>query len=148
MFKRPEIKILALVILISLIGIFSSAFLLDKCIDNYITKLQPQVKTEVVVNLYNNTDNKVTIDKDDKGNIDVHIDKNKAINNNEANNNKPKQGIIIATSGLNIREKSDINSDVIGALDYGSKVNILDETQYWYKIDKGFIYKNYVELNE
>lgn len=143
MFKRVEFKMLVVVIFLCITGIITSAFLIDKYIDGYITKLRPQVKNELVVNVYNNTNNKVTVDKDDKGNINVHIDEEKKVDKKE-----PKQGTILAISGLNVRTEPDINSDIINALDYGSKVKILNETKYWYQIDNGFIYKDYVELVE
>lgn len=143
MFKRIEFKMLVIVILLCIAGMISSAFLIDKYIDSYITKLQPQIKNEIVVNLYNNTKDKVTVDKDDNGNINVHINKE-----NKLDKKDPKQGVVLAVSGLNIRTEPNINSDIIDALDYGAKVKILDETDHWYRIDKGFIYKDYVELIE
>lgn len=143
MFKRIEFKMLVIVILLCIAGMISSAFLIDKYIDSYITKLQPQIKNELVVNVYNNTEDKVTVDKDDKGNINVHIDKESKVDKKE-----PEQGVVLAVSGLNIRTEPNINSDIIDTLDHGTKVKILDETNYWYRIDKGFIYKEYVELIE
>lgn len=143
--NKKGMILFACIFLFSLLGVFGSAFMLDNYIDNCIAKMQPNVTNEIVVNVYNNTNSKVNVEHNKDGSINVHItDKDKI----DSSDNKyiPKQGIVTAKSGLNIRHGADIKSDKVGVLEYGEQITIIDETDYWYKIDRGYIFKEYIEL--
>lgn len=144
--NKTGYKVLGCIILISLIGIFGSAFMLDRYIDSCIAKLQPKVTNEIVVNVYNNTDSNVKVENGKDGTVNVHVtDKTSSISSENEKYN-PKQGIITAESGLNIRNEANVKSDKVGVLEYGETVTVLNETEYWYEIDQGYIFKEYVEL--
>lgn len=144
--NKKGMILFACIFLFSLIGVFGSAFMLDNYIDKCIAKMQPKVSNEVVVNVYNNTNSKVNVEHGKDGSINVHIN-DKEKNDSSENKYIPKQGIVTAKSGLNIRDGASIESDKVGALEYGEKVLIIDESDYWYKIDRGYIFKQYVKLN-
>lgn len=141
--NKKGMILFACIFLFSLIGVFGSAFMIDNYIDRCIAKMQPKVSNEIVVNVYNNTNSKVNVEHGKDGSINVYInDKGK---NSSENKYIPKQGIVIAESGLNIRDGANIKSDKVGVLEYGEKTTIIDETDYWYRIDRGYIFKQYVE---
>lgn len=60
-----------------------------------------------------------------------------------------KQGIITVDSRLNVRKKPDINASILGKYVTGAVVTLIAETDNgWYKTDKGYISKQYVQIIE
>lgn len=73
-------------------------------------------------------------------------------NNGSSNNtDSTKNGYVANCSFLNIRKNADNTSAVLGVLEKGDKVQIVDEAGKWYKIiyknEYAFVSKNYVVLN-
>ena len=58
-----------------------------------------------------------------------------------------KKGIVVTKStSLNVRISPDKDSTKVGSLKRGTTVNILGETGDWYKVEGGYVNKNYVSL--
>lgn len=142
-------KILVLMLMLSVFGIFTSAFM----IDNYC-KTEKEIAVnnsiDVVVNVYNNSDNvDVKVDKKTDGKIDVTVS-DKKIETTKQDNNEitsyPIQGIVNTKYGLNIRQDADIDSNKVGVYEYGENLEIVDEVDDWYITDDGFIYKDFVSI--
>lgn len=141
-------KILVAMILIAIFGICSSIFMIDNyCIKEDTVNIENDI--DVVVNVYNESNNvEVEVNDNDDG-IDVII-KDKKINADEHDYKETSLrsmcGIIDAESGLNIREDSSIKSEKIGAYCYGETVEIIGEKDDWYITNDGYIYKEYVNV--
>ncbi|MDU4428166.1 SH3 domain-containing protein, partial [Clostridium sp.] len=75
-------------------------------------------------------------------------------NNNSSNNNgstvTEKDGIINATDGLRVREGAGTNTKILGVLNHGSAVKIVDTNGSWYKVKYGsgygYVHKDYVTI--
>ena len=142
-------KILVLVLILSIFGIFGSAFM----IDNYCKtekEIAVQNSIDVVVNVYNNSE-KVNVKVDEKvnGEVNVTIDDKKIETSEQVNNETsqyPSQGIVSTEYGLNIRRDANIDSEKVGVYEYGEKIEIVDEVGDWYITDEGFVYKEFVML--
>ena len=146
---NTNLKVFVLMILISVFGICSSIFMIDKyCVKDENVDIKNEI--DIVVNIYNETeDANVEVIKKDDGDIDVII-KDKKINDDKHDYNEtsldPIQGRIDTESGLNIREESDIKSDKVGTYCYGETVEIIGEEGDWYITNEGFIYKEFVRI--
>lgn len=61
-----------------------------------------------------------------------------------------KKAVVIANGGLNVRSNRDINSSILGALPYGTVIDLWYCLNGWcsigYKGQTGFIYTKYVKL--
>lgn len=58
-----------------------------------------------------------------------------------------KKGIVVTNSGsLNIRIMPDKNSTKVGSLKKGTTVDIIGESGNWYKIQNGYVSKDYISL--
>ena len=57
---------------------------------------------------------------------------------------KADVGYINSSNGLRVREKPTTRADVVVVLPNRTEVEILYETGDWYKIDNGYIYKEFV----
>ena len=57
-----------------------------------------------------------------------------------------QKGVVVAND-LNIRKEANTTSDSVGQLDYGTRVTILESSNGWGRIDKGWISLNYVYLD-
>ena len=76
-------------------------------------------------------------------------------NNNSSNNNSgstvtEKDGTVNATEGLRVREGAGTNTKILGVLNHGSAVKIVDTNGSWYKIKYGsgygYVHKDYVTI--
>ena len=76
-------------------------------------------------------------------------------NNNSSSNNSgstvtEKDGTINATDGLRVREGAGTNTKILGVLNHGSAVKIVDTNGSWYKIKYGsgygYVHKDYVTI--
>ena len=55
-----------------------------------------------------------------------------------------KTGTVVGGT-LNIRKAADITSDILGTLEDGTKVTILEDCGEWLKIEAGYIMKKWVK---
>ena len=131
-------KLLLLSTIICLIGIIVSPFIIDREIDKYIE----QISTEVVVNIdvINNTNDEVSVIEDD-GTIIVTVDEEITLEEQTDLNINVR---VISEVGLNIRENPTVDSEIVGTYSYGESVNVIEDEGDWYKTDKGYIYKEFV----
>ena len=131
-------KLLLLSTIICLIGIIVSPFIIDREIDKYIE----QISTEVVVNIdvINNTNDEVSVIEDD-GTIIVTVDEEMTLEEQTDLNINVR---VISEVGLNIRENPTVDSEIVGTYSYGESVNVIEDEGDWYKTDKGYIYKEFV----
>ena len=76
-------------------------------------------------------------------------------NNNSSSNNSgstvtEKDGTVNATDGLRVREGAGTNTKILGVLNHGSAVKIVDTNGSWYKIKYGsgygYVHKDYVTI--
>ena len=76
-------------------------------------------------------------------------------NNNSSSNNSgstvtEKDGTVNAIDGLRVREGAGTNTKILGVLNHGSAVKIVDTNGSWYKIKYGsgygYVYKDYVTI--
>lgn len=131
-------KLLLLSTIICLIGIIVSPFIIDREIDKYIE----QISTEVVINIdvVNNTNDEVSVIEDD-GNIIVTVDEEITLEEQTDLNINVR---VISEVGLNIRENPTVDSEIVGTYSYGESVNVIEDEGEWYKTDRGYIYKEFV----
>ncbi len=131
-------KLLLLTAIVCLIGIIVSPFIIDREINKYIE----QISTEVTVNIdvINNTNDEVNI-IEDNGNIIVTVDEESTLEEKTDLNINVR---VISEVGLNIRENPTIDSEIVGTYSYGESVNVIEDEGDWYKTNKGYIYKEYV----
>lgn len=131
-------KLLLLSTIICLIGIIVSPFIIDREIDKYIE----QISTEVVINIdvVNNTNDKVSVIEDD-GTIIVTVDEEITLEEQTDLNINVR---VISEVGLNIRENPTVDSEIVGTYSYGESVNVIEDEGEWYKTDRGYIYKEFV----
>ena len=131
-------KLLLISTIICLIGIIVSPFIIDREIDKYIE----QISTEVVVNIdvINNTNDEVSVIEDD-GTIIVTVDEEMTLEEQTELNINVR---VISEVGLNIRENPTVDSEIVGTYSYGESVNVIEDEGEWYKTDKGYIYKEFV----
>lgn len=131
-------KLLLLSTIICLIGIIVSPFIIDREIDKYIE----QISTEVVINIdvVNNTNDEVSVIEDD-GTIIVTVDEEVTLEEQTDLNINVR---VISEVGLNIRENPTVDSEIVGTYSYGESVNVIEDEGEWYKTDRGYIYKEFV----
>ena len=131
-------KLLLLSTIICLIGIIVSPFIIDREIDKYIE----QISTEVVVNIdvVNNTNDEVSV-IEDVGAIIITVDEEITLEEQTDLNINVR---VISEVGLNIRENPTVDSEIVGTYSYGESVNVIEDEGEWYKTDRGYIYKEFV----
>lgn len=137
-----SLKVFITLFVLCIAGIVISTIAIDKEIDSYIEKMN----TEVNITVINNTDDDVTIERED-GNIIIKVNPEKEKSSQVTKSDedgKEEYGIVTSVVGLNVREQPTIDSEKIGALEYGAKVKILEESGDWYRTELGFIFKEYV----
>jgi seryl-tRNA synthetase len=141
-------------LLILALCITSSSFALSQ--ENRIEKLEFQTKQiSFKVEDLNKALNQLSVKTDKQYSAvkkEINEIKKELKNIKQANltvKNKPKdinKNIhIVAVRLANVREEPDLKSQVIAKLTYGSKVSVIGETRYFYKIKigtlEGYIYK-------
>ena len=136
---KSKLKLFSILFVVCLLGIIVSTFLIDRQIDSYISELKTNV--DINIEVIDNNDSNVEIVQEDE-NITVYINPSES---EEANVIEDIYVIITAKSGLNIRQEPTINSDKVGAYDYGEEVKIVEDCGDWYKTEQGFIYKLYTD---
>jgi len=62
-----------------------------------------------------------------------------------------KQTATVNTETLNVRAEPDINSNIVGQLDNGDKVEVIENLDYWVKVSladekQGWVYKTLVNI--
>ena len=137
-----SLKVFITLFVLCIAGITVSTIAIDKEIDSYIEKMN----TEVNITVINNTDDDVTIEQED-GNIIIKVNPEKEKSSQVIipdESGKEVYGIVTSVVGLNVREQPTIDSEKIGVLEYGAEVKILEESDDWYRIESGYIFKEYV----
>jgi uncharacterized protein YgiM (DUF1202 family) len=129
-----ELKVFITLIVLCIAGIVFSTIAIDKQIDNYIEELKTEIK------IVNNGNDEINIDRE---NNKIIITVN-PIEEEETEEVTEIRGMVISTDGLNIRQNPSVESERIGVLEYGSEVIILEDCGDWYRIDNGYIFKDYV----
>lgn len=129
-----ELKVFITLIVLCIAGIVFSTIAIDKQIDNYIEELKTEIK------IVNNGNDEINIDRE---NNKIVITVN-PIEEEETEEVTEIRGMVISTDGLNIRQNPSVESERIGVLEYGSEVIILEDCGDWYRIDNGYIFKDYV----
>lgn len=137
-----KLKWFLIALAVCFIGIFASVFMIDNIIDSYIE----EIKTVVNIEIMNETNDEVIVKREDD-NIKIYINtessKDKATT--EASKFEHKYVKVVTEKGLNIREKPDITSDVVGTINYGEEVLVINECDGWYETTDGFISQDYIE---
>lgn len=129
-----ELKVFITLIVLCIVGIVFSTIAIDKQIDNYIEELKTEIK------IVNNGNDEINIDHE---NNKIVITVN-PIEEEESEEVTEIRGMVISSDGLNIRQNPSVESERIGVLEYGSEVIILEDCGDWYRIDNGYIFKDYV----
>lgn len=134
---KSKLKMFSIIFIVCFIGIIISTVLIDRQIDKYISEIKTNV--DINVEVINNTDVKVTLSQN-KGDIKIQLD--------DLHTTKSKEEVstyvkVVSESGLNIRQEPDIESEKVGAINYGDSVKVIEDCGDWYKTDSGFIYKEY-----
>ena len=129
-----ELKVFITLIVLCIAGIVFSTIAIDKQIDNYIEELKTEIK------IVNNGNDEINIDRE---NNKIVITVN-PIEEEESEEVTEIRGMVISNDGLNIRQNPSVESERIGVLEYGSEVIILEDCGDWYRIDNGYIFKDYV----
>lgn len=137
MFKL-SLKPLIVLFVLCITGIIFSIVAIDNEIDSYIEEMKP----EVVITI---NDTKANVDvKEDDNKINVIV--NKEVEPNISNEPDEVEDVYIKVTserGLNVRQEPTIESDRTDVLFYGEEVQVLEETDQWYRIEQGFIFKEY-----
>lgn len=140
--RKAMITWFIIVFVICFTGIVASTVMIDNLIDSYIE----EIKTEVNIEVINNTNSEVTVE-DKNGNIKVYInpETEEEVVTEEATMFEQKEVRVITDKGLNIRKEPDISSEVVGTINYGDEVTVINEVDGWYETTDGFIKTDYVE---
>lgn len=136
---KTKIKLFSIIFIVCLIGIVFSTFLIDKQIDSYIAEMKTNV--DINIEIIDNNDNDVIVDK--TGNdIKIYINSNKKESTTDTVV-KTSYVKVVSETGLNIRKEPSIDSEKVGAINYGHSIKIIEDCGEWYKTDLGFIYKEH-----
>lgn len=141
--RKAMITWFIIVFVVCFTGIIASTIMIDNLIDSYIK----EIKTEVNIEVINNTNNEVAVEDRD-GNIKVYINpgtEEEEVVTEETTVFEQKEVTVITDKGLNIRKEPDISSEVVGTINYGGEVTVINEVDGWYETTDGFIKTDYVE---
>lgn len=140
--RKAMITWFIIVFVVCFTGIIASTIMIDNLIDSYIK----EIKTEVNIEVINNTNNEVAVEDRD-GNIKVYInpETGEEVVTEETTVFEQKEVTVITDKGLNIRKEPDISSEVVGTINYGGEVTVINEVDGWYETTNGFIKTDYVE---
>ena len=140
---KAKLKLFMIIFLVCFVGIIATSFMIDKKIESYIADMKSVININIEV--INNTNNGVKVKKSNDGNIKVYINsKTDSQVNEELPNVLSKKVTVTSEIGLNIRKKPTVESEKVGAYNYGEQVQVTEDHGYWYKTDLGFICKRYV----
>lgn len=137
---KLSLRPLLILFVLCLTGMIFSIIAINKEIDSYIEEMKPEVFVEI-----NNVD--VAVDVKEDGNkikVVVEGEEEIAITNDEPEEVEEMYIKVTSEQGLNIRQEPNIESERIGVLYYGEEVKILEESEQWYRIEQGYVYKEYV----
>lgn len=75
-------------------------------------------------------------------------EKNPSVNEvvEENNYKHSRKGTVVKCSVLNIREEASLNASILGQLKAGEVIDILDESGDFFKIDNGYVMKDYISV--
>lgn len=59
---------------------------------------------------------------------------------------EPKIGKVANCNRLRIRKKPSTKADIIKVINAGDKVNIKAELDAWFRIDEGYVMKDFIEV--
>lgn len=140
--RKAMITWFIIVFVVCFTGIIASTIMIDNLIDSYIK----EIKTEVNIEVINNTNNEVAVEDRDC-NIKVYInpETEEEVVTEETTVFEQKEVTVITDKGLNIRKEPDISSEVVGTINYGDDVTVINEVDGWYETTDGFIKTDYVE---
>lgn len=136
---KLSLRPLLILFVLCLTGMIFSIIAINKEIDSYIEEMKPEVFVEI-----NNVDVAVDV-KEDGNKIKVVVEGEEEIDITNDEPEEVEEMYIKVTSeqGLNIRQEPNIESERIGVLYYGEEVKILEESEQWYRIEQGYVYKEY-----
>lgn len=136
---KLSLRPLLILFVLCLTGMIFSIIAINKEIDTYIEEMKPEVFVEI-----NNVD--VAVDVKEDGNkikVVVEGEEEISITNDEPEEVEEMYIKVTSEQGLNIRQEPNIESERIGVLYYGEEVKILEESEQWYRIEQGYVYKEY-----
>jgi uncharacterized protein YgiM (DUF1202 family) len=139
---KKRLQIMLIIFLVGMTGIVFSTLMIDNIIDDYIDRMSTDIHLEVINN-YENVN--VDVKKDDE-NISIYINPKNERMEEEVKVFEPTEAIVSSEVGINIRKEPSVDSEKIGVVPYGCKITILDEEGDWYKINSGYVYKEYVDI--
>ena len=136
---KLSLRPLLILFVLCLTGMIFSIIAINKEIDSYIEEMKPEVFVEI-----NNVDVAVDV-KEDGNKIKVVVEGEEEIDimNDEPEEVEEMYIKVTSEQGLNIRQEPNIESERIGVLYYGEEVKILEESEQWYRIEQGYVYKEY-----
>lgn len=140
--RKAMITWFIIVFVVCFTGIIASTIMIDNLIDSYIK----EIKTEVNIEVINNTTDEVVVE-DKNGNIKVYINSETEdeVVTRESTVFEQRQVKVITDKGLNIRKEPDVSSEVVGTINYGDETTVINEIDGWYETTNGFIKSDYVE---
>lgn len=130
-----SLKLFITLFVLCIAGIVFSTIAIDQQIDSYIEELKIEVQ------VINNSNNEIAIDQEDNK---IIVNVNPIMEDKQEIETEEIKGIVISTTGLNIRQSPTLDSNIVGVLYYGEEVNILEDCGDWYRTEDGFIFKEYV----
>lgn len=140
---KAKLKLFMVIFLVCFIGIITTSFMIDKKIESYIADMKSVVNINIEV--INNTNDIIEVKKSDNSDIKVYINsKADSQVTEETSNVIPEEVTVTSKVGLNVRKEPTIESEKVGAYNYGERVKVIEDHGYWYKTDLGFICKRYV----
>lgn len=139
---KKRLQIMLIIFLVGMTGIIFSALMIDNIIDDYIDRMSTDIHLEVINNYEN-----VNVDvKKNNDNISIYINPKNEQVEEEIEVFEPIEAIVSSEVGINIRKEPSVNSEKIGVISYGDKITILNEEGDWYKINSGYVYKEYIDI--
>lgn len=136
-----SLKVFITLFVLCITGIVFSTITIDKQIDSYIEEMKTEVKVEVI----NNSNNEVMVVQEGE---DITVIINPVEETKQVTENDDKEqyayGLVTSVSGLNVRKQPSLDSEKVGVLEYGAEIKILGETGDWFKTDSGYIFKEFV----
>lgn len=139
---KKRLQIMLIIFLVGMTGIIFSTLMIDNIIDDYIDRMSTDIHLEVINN-YENVN--VDVKKNDE-NISIYINPKKEQVEEEVEVFEPIEGIVSSEVGINIRKEPSVDSEKIDVIPYGDKITILNEEGDWYKINSGYVYKEYIDI--